>query len=142
MITDKSFDELLSLIENPKLQFDRTYANLEQYLNQTYNEEFATLIKHHPFSHALENALSHGSFPVKIKIYRGNRGNLFLIADSGRGFDFIEVQRKFNTGKPYFIRYGQGFKSYNLTEDFISFEQEGRQINIVNTFPPKDLKSK
>jgi hypothetical protein len=84
---------------------------------------------------AWENALWHGKFPVEYNFYKGEKGILISVEDSGEGFDFKKVQKKFESHKKYWHRWrGYGFKCYNEPDFFVSFEKGGRKVNIAHLF--------
>lgn len=88
-------------------------------------------------SYALENAFERGhnddpALALTVRYFIGEGGIVIQVKDSGQGFDYREVQRRYCAGFPRMQRAGEGFRSYNSTPDLtFSFEDGGSTINLV-----------
>lgn len=86
---------------------------------------------------AIENAYVHGhkrdvSLPISLKIFKGTKGVVTRIRDSGKGFDHKKVQELFKKRKKYWNNiHGCGFRRYNEKDYLVSFENNGTTINIL-----------
>jgi hypothetical protein len=67
----------------------------------------------HEYDRALGNAAHYGKFPIKCKLYVGLSNQLVcIIKDSGDGFNYQEVIKKFNNNEKYYHYHGFGTRSY------------------------------
>jgi len=149
VIVNKSLEEMLKGIGDAKRVFhrqyrignfiddDRSHANFvmadaafKQALGPVYVQlPISTAIKE-----AFDNAIQHGNqFDRKknttVDIYRGGLGWVVGISDEGKGFDYRKVlatESKKN--------FGTGFASYGDRNLQISFENQGRSINIRGSY--------
>ena len=80
---------------------------------------------------AIGNAASYGAAPYYIKLYTGNKGYFITIRDSGNGFNYEEIIKKFNNNEKYWNNHGGGFKLFNSDEIEVSFSNEGRKIILL-----------
>ena len=82
------------------------------------------------------NAIGHGNknqtdLPVSIKIFKGNKGYVVRIRDSGKGFDFENTLLKLRKGEKYFKGSGCGFcLFYDSRYCNVSYEGNGSIVNI------------
>jgi hypothetical protein len=85
------------------------------------------------YNRALGNAVKHGSCPVKIDIYVGKDGELIIIIrDSGKGFDYKKMLRKFYEGKVYYKNHGKGTRTYASNKySKVSWHNNGNTIAIL-----------
>lgn len=76
------------------------------------------------FYRVIGNAMRHGKCPLKCKIYIGRDKCLLIVKDSGPGFDYQEVMRKYNNGEIYYKHHGLGtetlLKSHYVKAKWIS----------------------
>lgn len=63
------------------------------------------------FYRVIGNAMRHGRCPLKCKIYIGRYKCLLVITDSGNGFDYQEVIKKYHNGEVYYQHHGLGTKT-------------------------------
>jgi hypothetical protein len=91
-------------------------------------------------AHAFENALTRGhemknNLPVSVELYIGDRGAMVRVEDSGRGFLSEEYIRKWKEGdRSYVNGLGQGFNHFGRNGLQVSFEAEGRAVNIMGLY--------
>ncbi|MEK6940291.1 MAG: ATP-binding protein [Nanoarchaeota archaeon] len=85
---------------------------------------------------AFENAFGHGNcdssfLPVSVKWFKGNKGYVVRIRDTGEGFDYHHIISERRNGRMIFKHEGWGFYHY-ASYDWIniSFEGSGNIINI------------
>lgn len=85
------------------------------------------------FNRALGNATRRGRCPVRCNAYVGNNGEfLVIIEDSGQGFDYEALIKKFNSGQKYFQGHGKGMRVYNANRySRVSCSGNGNTIAIL-----------
>lgn len=85
---------------------------------------------HHEYCRAIGNGMAHGSTPVKCKIYVGCHGQMVcVIEDSGEGFDYQDVIKKFKNNEVYYHNHGYGTRCYARNENLcVDWKKHGRQI--------------
>lgn len=139
MIINKPFKELLKVIQNPVITLNGIfYEDKDWAPSYSTNEKLTKILSDNNLMKinkssrfAVENAYKHGGSPIEIKLIIGKKGAIFSVIDPGRGFDFKDIQKKFEEGKKYYKHLGCGFESYNQKGYFVSFEKNGRQTNII-----------
>lgn len=85
---------------------------------------------HCEYVRAIGNAIHYGKCPITIKVYH-SKSNDFVctIYDSGDGFNYKEVIKKFNDGKKYYHNHGLGTKSYARNAYLkVDWDHAGRRI--------------
>jgi hypothetical protein len=87
---------------------------------------------HNEYVRAFGNAIHHGAFPIKCKIYVGiNQQMLCIIKNSGEKFDYKDVVAKYNAGQIYYHHHGNGMRSYaNNSKLLVDLSHGGKQINM------------
>ena len=86
---------------------------------------------------AIENAFLRGNknnpdLEVSVRYFLGERGSIVSVIDSGEGFDFKGVQRKYLArDSSYKQRNGAAFIGYNWNDFEVSFENRGSRVNIM-----------
>ncbi|MFH1637415.1 MAG: hypothetical protein ABIB71_03250 [Candidatus Woesearchaeota archaeon] len=105
---------------------------------------------------ALENALCHGNqnnpeLPVTLKAFKGKKGMVVRIRDSGIGFDYKskiksvknlankayyleDMHKRVGKNDKYFSRLGTGLWFFQLNPAIVSFENNGTTVNIMYKF--------
>lgn len=94
----------------------------------------------HEYHRAIGNAMAHGKIPVKCKVYISDKRQLFcVIQDSGIGFDYKEVVKKFMNNEVYFHNHGFGTKCYARNNHLIvDWKNNGTTIILYyKTFSKK-----
>ncbi len=150
MITDKSIDELVETIELEET-IDLSLPSLKEYCYRDsslwdFTKFFrdyvgkvirlANIKESAAVEAAFHNSILYGNkkdmeLPLKVKCFKGLKGVVIRIEDSGEGFDFKETQRKWKKGDKYYQNGGNGWKFFNRPSVQVSFEGKGNIINIA-----------
>ena len=69
-----------------------------------------------------------------VKAFRGKRGVIVRIRDSGEGFDYENTKKMMINHEKYFQGLGAGFMTFHYLKDEVSFENGGTTINLVYKF--------
>jgi hypothetical protein len=85
---------------------------------------------HNEYDRALGNAIHHGEYPIKCRVYLGdNKQMVCVVKDSGKGFDYQEVVRKCQNKEVYFHYHGLGFRSYASNDHLcVDWSDQGKTI--------------
>uniref|UniRef100_A0A6C0BMA4 Histidine kinase/HSP90-like ATPase domain-containing protein n=1 Tax=viral metagenome TaxID=1070528 RepID=A0A6C0BMA4_9ZZZZ len=88
------------------------------------------------FERAIGNAMVHGKFPIKCKMYIGSQGRMIcVIRDHGNGFDYQAAINQFNRGQKYYHYHGLGFRTYARNRLLkVDWESHGRKIILCYNF--------
>lgn len=145
-VTDHNLEDMLGMIESERCIHsgtikDISYTFYVYTLSQQIKLDYFNIL----FggggigNFALENACVRGnrcdeSLPIILEIFEGKKGIVARVTDSGEGFDFKEVQKRFENGEKYYSGCGFGFKAYNEKEFLVSFENDGKMVNILYFF--------
>jgi hypothetical protein len=128
--------EEIAPIESTKNLMFRTNAEKRAEILSSLRREAVNLgVQPNPLLYAVENVFDHAhvcheeNFLVDWLYSR--RGVIFVVFDSGPGFDFQRVQGLYIARKKYFKQAGVGFKEFNSQDIEVSFSEEGRQVNIL-----------
>ncbi|MFH1771171.1 MAG: hypothetical protein ABH828_06480 [archaeon] len=85
---------------------------------------------------AIENIVTHAYMgknqPYKVEIYQGEKGFVVRLKNQSKGFDFREIQRKYENKKKYYDSEGTGWAAFNQKDILVSFEEEGTVINLMS----------
>jgi len=111
--------------------------------SEEFDENMSRLIKektgnhnaHYIVDETILNALWWGNkkqidMPISVKTFFGDKGIVFRIRDSGKGFDFKETIRKLGNREKYYNNYGGGFIIQQSSPYDISYEGDGSIVNI------------
>jgi anti-sigma regulatory factor (Ser/Thr protein kinase) len=106
-----------------------------------------------PVQSALENAYVHATgdggktgnmkSPINVDVFLGDEGIVFVVTDTGKGFDLMEVVRNKRNGKKYFNACrGNGILVYDQQIDAqgrvpYQVSGEGNRINVMYKFQPE-----
>ena len=91
-------------------------------------------------SEALSNSYCHGNrrdpdLPIYINVFKGDKGLLIKIEDSGDGFNYEETLSKLERGGNYYKLSGNGTKRMMASENFAVFYGEsGRTFYLLYLF--------
>ena len=77
------------------------------------------------------NALRYGKPPFRVKLYVASDGYLLTIQDSGTGFNVPQVLQRMNNNQKYWRNKGTGFQYFTSDKVTVSFENHGRNINLL-----------
>ena len=143
------FQETISPDSNPKLFVDLATTDrgstripdcqyrdkLMQIISPTYKPQrfkFVTPPGYEPcLLEALTNAFERGKSPVTIKIFRGQRGHVLRLEDSGEGFNYEKCVAEMRSGgEKFYQRNGGGFKKFERRPYQISYEGRGNIFNM------------
>jgi hypothetical protein len=97
-------------------------------------------------SEALSNAYCHGhkrdpSRPISVNVYKGTRGIMLQISDTGDGFNANSIMSKFLENKNYYYNAGNGTKSMYASEVFgIFYSNNGKTFHLIYFFN-EDIKT-
>ena len=82
------------------------------------------------YARAIGNATKHGSCPVLCSIYIGLKNQMIcVIEDSGKGFDYKEIIKKYESGQVYYHNRGCGTKRLAQNKHLqVDWQDEGRTI--------------
>jgi hypothetical protein len=87
-----------------------------------------------PILFGIENIEFYGKHPIRIDYYFSEKGKIIVLNESGEGFNFMEIQNKFENKQKYFLNKGEGFRVYNLPYFFVSAEENATQLNFLKLF--------
>ena len=91
-----------------------------------YNVIFGT-----EYIRSLGNAMRHGRCPLECKIKINNKKCTLTIKDSGQGFDFKNVIRKFHNNEIYYKHHGLGMKTLLQSKYAkVKWSNNGNKIKI------------
>ncbi len=150
MITHKSIDELIETIWLQET-IDFSLPSLKEYCYPDSSLwDFKKFFKYYlgkiiriaeikesaAVEAAFHNSIMYGNkkdtgLPLKVKVFKGLKGVVIQIEDSGEGFDFKETQRKWENGETYYQNGGNGWKFFNRPYVQVSFEGKGNIINLA-----------
>lgn len=96
---------------------------------------------HHEYSRAIGNAMAYGSCPVDCEIYIGDDRQLIcVIKDSGNGFDYKGVIKKFMNKEIYYHGHGRGTRSYACNKYlYVDWKDQGKTIILYYNKLHKDI---
>lgn len=82
------------------------------------------------YQRAINNAVNHGSYPITGSIYIGKKNQIVcIITDSGKGFDYKQMIKKYQSGEIYYKLHGFGTKCLASNKHLqIDWHDEGRTI--------------
>lgn len=93
---------------------------------------------------AIENIVTNAYMGIKqpymVIVYEGEKGFVVRLKDLSEGFDFREVQRKYENKKKYYSCGGTGWTAFNQKDILVSFEEKGTIINLMG-FKEEFMKS-
>ncbi len=112
-----------------------------KFKTNTFSERIRKTVSHilnknnidhdHETTRAIGNAMRHGEFPVKVRVYiYENKHILVRINDSGSGFNYRKTIELYNKGKKYFHNHGKGTRILAQSNAKIWFNKSGNEINI------------
>ena len=79
----------------------------------------------------LINAFERGKPPVTIKLFRGQKGHVLRLEDSGEGFNHEELVAEMRAGsEEFYQRNGGGLRTFDRKPYQISYEGNGNVINM------------
>lgn len=126
--TEASLKIMLEAIFPYKKQ---TIKNIDPSKKYSFITEFHRPSIDNPILFGIENIEMHGKLPINIEYYFSKKGKIIVLKESGKGFDFSEIQDKFLDNEKYFSNEGEGFRIYNLPYFFVSSEKNATQINFL-----------
>ena len=82
------------------------------------------------YARAIGNATKYGSCPILCSIYIGSHKQMIcVIADSGKGFDYKQIVKKYESGQVYYHNHGKGTKYFAVNKHLqVDWQNEGRTI--------------
>jgi anti-sigma regulatory factor (Ser/Thr protein kinase) len=140
-IVDEPLEEMIERLGRCFKAFDRKYRsnNLEAlYYREKISDEIDNFHDHdrlkrvmkYVIHEAIVNAIVYGNKrsrkKLNIKLFLGQHGRLAQITNQGEGFDYEKVN-----AERIIHNKGHGFHLYRTQPVYVSFENQGRTVNIL-----------
>src|SRR5258708_36787458 len=109
---------------------DKTQSDDINNENGKIIEKYGIINVKSEYRRAIGNAMNHGSYPIKCSVYIGKKKRMIcVITDSGQGFDYKQMIKKYQAGEIYYKLHGYGTKCLAQNRYVqVDWEDEGKTI--------------
>ncbi len=125
------------ILESTKIKYSYFYEISDNIDAKKIGDQIKEIVKKHKISNvkseywrAIGNAINHGSYPILCFVYISKHGQMIcIITDSGTGFDYKSMVKKYRAGKIYYKLHGFGSKCFENNKHLqVDWQDEGKTI--------------